>query len=210
MQKDAVYEAVKKFKRIQEAISAKVDRLDPELSDQVKRRRTKEIQSEFAEALQEVEKVLSTAKTEAQSQRFAQSEPLPALFRAAVRDAEKVTPGHALLAQSLPLFGPDMLLDVLSDMSACPGLLLAAYGRLRAHAEGLAGDDKATHARSVQEKFMPIAAKYVDWKAIREAATLEHAVNAVRLQAMQRNGAEATDRLTLAREQEQLEAVMTE
>jgi hypothetical protein len=198
MEKDAIFTAVRQYGNIQNEITRKIGQLDPELPKEVKNRRSNEIKAEYAEQLQSLDHVLTNAKNEAQAKRLAHSEPLPSLFKAAIRQADKVTPGHAILAQSLGLLGTDALVSMVPEMRNTPALLVAAWSEVQ----------KRDDAKVAQSAFQAMAAQFLDWPAIKSFAEIEHTVNAVRLESMARNGGDPTDKLTLGREQEHLGAIL--
>ena len=205
MEKSKVMNAVKRYAQIQGEIATKIERLDPDLTDNAKRDRTRGIRDGYAEELKGVEQLLDQGKAYFQGVRQSLSNPVAGMFKAALARAGELTPGHAVVADAFNILDDATLLAMVPTMGH-PGLQLKAWNVLKERGAGIEdAPDRAAHLHKVDTVFQDMAGQHLDRAGIADAAEVMHTVNQVRIEQLQRQGENPQLRMGLAREQASLE-----
>lgn len=130
MEKTTLANAVRRFADLQNLIKAEVARLDPGLQSKVIEQRTREIKEKHAEELEILRRTIEAGKAHFQALRLQASDPVNAVFTAALEQGEAFTPAQKLVGDSLKLMTPANMVSFVARTQS-PHLTLAAMSALQ-------------------------------------------------------------------------------
>jgi hypothetical protein len=199
MTKTELANAVKRYADVNNAIKAEINKLDPGLQKPVIEQRKREIRGRHAEELEALRRTIEAGKAHFQALRLQASDPMNAVFTAALEQGEKYSPAQALVGESLKLMTPASMV-AFATRTGSPHLTIAAMNALQGM--DLEGGDLARLKNGLQDT----AKRFVKLNHVKEHAEMERMCAQVFVETAQA----PEDRLTLGRELAALDQIMAQ
>jgi len=199
MEKAELSGAVKRMADLGRLINTEIEKLDPGLRRDVLDQRKREIRNRYAEELEGLRRTIQAGREHFQAKRIEASDPMNAVFTAALEQGEKYSPAQALVGESLKLMTPESMVAFV-ERTQSPHLTLAAMNTL----QGL-DLESGDHAR-LKSSLQDTARRFVKASHVKDFAEVERMTVQVALEV----ASNPQDKLTLGRELAQLDAIMAQ